>query len=47
MSIRKRSKLSRGTHQLKSAKGGMNEHTEWKQVIEGHSPTGECKGRDE
>lgn len=40
------SKLSRGTHILERVEGGKNEHMERKQVINGHSPTKECRGRD-
>ena len=46
MSTQKGSKLSRGTHYLESAKGGINEHKERKQVIKGHSLPGEHRGRD-
>jgi len=41
------SKTLRGTHKLESAEGGTTQHTERKQVIEGHSLSKECRGRDE
>lgn len=35
-----------GTHQLKSVEGGIDEHMEKRQVIEGHSHAREHIGRD-
>jgi len=46
MSTCKGSKLLRGTYFLESTEAGTNLLTERKQVIQGHSPTGECRGRD-
>ena len=46
MSTKKGSKLSRGTHFLESTEGGTIKHTERKQIIKGHSHSGEYRGRD-
>jgi len=36
----------RGTHKLETAEGGTSQDTERKQMSEGHSQTGDRRGRD-
>src|SRR6267142_268650 len=42
----KQTEQARGTHQLESAEGETSQDTETNRASKGHSPTGECRGRD-
>ena len=37
---------ARGTHELGSAEGEMSQDMKRKQLSKGHSPTGDCRGRE-
>jgi len=42
----KQTEQARGTHILESAEGETSQDTETNRASKGHSPTGECRGRD-